>query len=196
MAKIVYSEEKEQKIKLGKDRWRVVNSGDRSRFACSMRQGNWGQKVKATALTWKSKKEQKGRGAQKEQRSTKRAGEEGHGSSADAAVGNIRGWNSSVPRNCWVWAFPGAEETTLTKKPRLRGRLDKYPGSAALGPLLPELGQEVWKQPVPLVTGCPRQLRLQRNSETCSSHCEFLFDVLPLSARPLTSSFKADKRQS
>lgn len=159
MAKIVYSEEKEQKIKLGKDRWRVVNSGDRSRFACSMRQGNWGQKVKATALTWKSKKEQKGK------RSTKRAGEEGHGSSAGAAVGNIRGWNSSVPRNCWVWAFPGAEETILTKKPRPRGRLDKHPGSAALGPLLPELGQEVWKQLVPLVTGSPRQLRLQRQQE-------------------------------
>lgn len=133
MAKIVYSEEKEQKIKLGKDRWRVVNSGDRSRFACSMRQGNWGQKVKATALTWKSKKEQKGRGAQKEQ------------GRRDTAAARVLRWGIS---EAGIHLFPGTAEfghSQELKKPLLQRNLDCVGGWInTLGVLLSVLSSLSW----------------------------------------------------
>lgn len=79
-----------------------------------------------------------------------------------AVLENLTCWSSCAPRNCWVHALPGTEETTLMKTPLLGGRLDKCPGSAALLFLLSELGREVWQQRVLLVTSCPSHLRIQR----------------------------------
>lgn len=116
-----------------------------------------------------------------------------------AALENIRGWNSGVPRTAEFMNYQELEETTLTKIPLLCGRLDKCPGSAALLFLLSELGQEVCYQLVLLVTSCPNHLRLQRQQELrilTAQTVNFLI-ICSLWLPTLSSALlKGDKRQS
>lgn len=125
-------------------------------------------------------------------RQAKREGRRTRASSVDAVVESIRGWNSCIPRNCWVHAFRGAEETTLMKCRHLYC-VGGWVNTLAVLPFF--LCSLSCGRSAIATTALSHQLSQSSQAlepagtlNSCCSHCDFLFDLFPLAASSLISN--------